>query len=144
MCSKVVEDHWKWTLTGSFEWMTLKILRTNSSTLRILSKCFSLCWQTRRTHNRKKLFLENKLLSFSNHKNVTCPEISDCENKALPNSKHVGQFKKWWVDKDGKRIFFEEAGKPNNGLTLFPNLGWPETYVTTFKIGPQFREKIRR
>lgn len=46
------------TITGSLEWMTLNIRRTNSSTLRILSKCFSLCWQTLRTHKRRKLFLE--------------------------------------------------------------------------------------
>lgn len=40
--------------TGSFEWITIKILFTNSSTFVIFSKCFSLCWQTRSTHNRNK------------------------------------------------------------------------------------------
>lgn len=39
---------------GSFEWMTMKTRRTNSSTLMILSVCFSLCWHTRNTHRRSK------------------------------------------------------------------------------------------
>lgn len=41
--------------TGSFECKTLKTLRKNSSMFNILSKCFSLCWQTRNTQSRKKL-----------------------------------------------------------------------------------------
>lgn len=40
--------------TGSFEWITMKIRLTNSSTFVIFSRCFSLCWQTRSTHNRNK------------------------------------------------------------------------------------------
>lgn len=43
--------------TGSLLWITEKTLFTNSSTLRIFSRCFSLCWVTFSTHNLRKLFL---------------------------------------------------------------------------------------
>lgn len=42
--------------TGSLECKTLYTLLKNSSTFKILSKCFSLCWHTRNTHKRRKLF----------------------------------------------------------------------------------------
>lgn len=44
--------------TGSLLWMTENTLFTNSSTLRIFSKCFSLCCVTFSTHRRRKLFLK--------------------------------------------------------------------------------------
>ena len=40
--------------TGSFEWSTLEILLTNSSTLVILSRWRSDCWTTRRTQSLVK------------------------------------------------------------------------------------------
>ena len=43
---------------GSLLWITLNTLLTNSSTFDILSRCFSLCWHTRSTHNRRKLVLQ--------------------------------------------------------------------------------------
>lgn len=43
---------------GSLLCITLYILRTNSSILEILSKCLSLCWQTRKTQSRRKLVLK--------------------------------------------------------------------------------------
>lgn len=43
--------------TGSLLWITEKTLFTNSSTLRIFSRCFSLCWVTFSTHSLRKLFL---------------------------------------------------------------------------------------
>lgn len=40
--------------TGSFECITVKMRLTNSSTFVIFSRCFSLCWHTRRTQSRKR------------------------------------------------------------------------------------------
>lgn len=41
--------------TGSFECRTLNTRLKNSSTFKILSKCFSLCWHTLKTQSRRKL-----------------------------------------------------------------------------------------
>ena len=46
--------------TGSLLWMTENTLLTNSSTLRIFSKCFSLCCVTFSTHRRRKLLLKRE------------------------------------------------------------------------------------
>lgn len=49
--------------TGSLLWMTEKTLFTNSSTFRIFSRCFSLCWVTFSTHRRRKLFLITEVIN---------------------------------------------------------------------------------
>jgi len=43
--------------TGSLLWITMYIRRKNSSMLVIFSKCFPLCWVTRKTQRRRKLLL---------------------------------------------------------------------------------------
>lgn len=42
---------------GLLEWVTQKMRLTNSSTLMILSRCFSVCWHTRKIHKRNRFDL---------------------------------------------------------------------------------------
>lgn len=56
--------------TGSLLCMTENTLLTNSSTFRIFSRCFSLCWVTFSTQRRRKLFLKSNRQDFIKHRGL--------------------------------------------------------------------------
>lgn len=126
--------------TGSLLWMTEKTLLTNSSTFRIFSRCFSLCWVTFSTHSRRKLFLWkvfNKVKFMSSFQMQIWLYIrrTGSQTKAqgfklshdvlmdtYPSLKTSASFRKAELMRMGKGYFWKSLGKRTTASHCSPSL----------------------